>query len=647
MDKKNILKYILLFVCCIFIGLYFSGFFDSKDNTNEYQKDFFKEINKEYKKDDKDVSSRFIDAQVEVDTKVKEFSKELINNNPKMKILYNQFMDFDTRNKVGLDVLEQYINKLNNSKNIKEFVNNAMEIEYDLDVDVFTNITIMSDMKDTSKNIVYFEPITMDFGAECYYYNNKDYDMYASYFKKYGLMMLEAYNKSTTSPREISTKVFELEKNICKDSYSQDDRTNSTNFYHKVTKEELKNIYSNIDIDKYLKLYGIDNQNYYSVVDKGNFTKFNSLLTDDNLEVLKHFITLKILEQYGAFTNTKYLDIYKEFYNLINTNRELNTYEEIGYKTVEIAYSNTFGKYYVDKEFSEKKQEIINNIITDVLSFYEEDINNISWMKKETKEKALSKIKNMKVYIGYNPNMPTYENSYNINANNSLIKNVMSINDTKRKYLLDQLNKSGFYLDIPLTMVNAFYNVLDNSINFPGAIGVMFNEDDDYYSILGSMGMIIGHEITHSLSSLGAQFDENGNLVEWWTKEDKEEYEKLQQKVIDYYSKFEIAKGVKVDGKKTLDENIADLGGLHAITEIARKKNAKDDDYKKMYESYAKMWADNYSNEYLIGISVMDVHSPNRIRVNAALVTLDKFRELYDINENTPMYQEESDVTIW
>ena len=643
MDRKK--RQILGIVfCLILLGYTFYKNFNKKEEYNEYQTNYFDAINKDYKSDD--VSSRFLDAQKEVDKDVRDVSKSLLDSNNGAKILFDQFMDLDTRSNKDLDVLKEYIDNILNSENINVFIDNAFKVEYDLDVDVFTNRSIMADMKDVSHNIVYFEPITMDFGADCYYYTDRNYDTYAAYFKKYGIMMMEAYGLDTKTSREISTNIFALEKDICSASYGYKERTSVDKYYNVVTKDELKSIYSNIDIDRYLSMYGLENQPYYSVVDKGNLEKFNSLLVEDNLDILKKFVVLKVLEQYGGYLKKEYLDVYQDLYNFINMGRELETYEDVGLKTLELAYTTEVSKNYANKYFSDNKKNIIENLIKDILSYYKESINNNKWMSENTKGEALAKIDNMKIHVGMVDMLPDYEDKYNITQENSLIQNIININNIQREYRMNQLNGVGFDLEVPITTVNAYYNVLDNSINFPVAVGVMFDEKDDYYCILGSMGMIIGHEITHAFSSIGSEFDDKGNLSDWWTKEDRDAYLKLQNKVSDYYSSFEVAKGVNLDGVKTLDENIADLGGIHAVIEIAKSKNAKEEDYKKLFESYARMWADNFTSEYLIGMAVMDTHSPNRVRVNAPLGMMDKFKETYGITEDMPMYREES-IIIW
>lgn len=153
---------------------------------------------------------------------------------------------------------------------------------------------------------------------------------------------------------------------------------------------------------------------------------------------------------------------------------------------------------------------------------------------------------------------------------------------------------------------------------------------------------MIGHEITHAFDTSGAQFDENGNLRDWWTAEDKEKFRALADEVISYYDGMEVD-GKSVSGEQTVTENIADLGGVSCITEIAESEGY---DLKKIYEAYANIWASKEREEYLAMLMAVDVHSPSKIRVNAVLSAQQEFRDLYDIEEGDGMYQEKM-PEIW
>ena len=160
--------------------------------------------------------------------------------------------------------------------------------------------------------------------------------------------------------------------------------------------------------------------------------------------------------------------------------------------------------------------------------------------------------------------------------------------------------------------------------------------------------MIIAHEITHAFDDNGAKFDEKGNMTNWWTKEDYDNFKKKQQEVIKYYNKYEVMKGFYINGKKTVNENIADLGAVSCISEIAKNKKATSKEIKEMYTSFAKLWASNSKEEYITMLLLQDTHSPNKYRVNATLSSTELFYKTYNINSLNKMYiSKQNRVKVW
>ena len=146
----------------------------------------------------------------------------------------------------------------------------------------------------------------------------------------------------------------------------------------------------------------------------------------------------------------------------------------------------------------------------------------------------------------------------------------------------------------------------------------------------------------------GSKFDEKGLLNNWYTESSKNKYKEIQDRVIKYYDNYEIIHNISNNGVRTIGENIADIGAMECITNILIKNNAKKEDYQTMYESFAKVWANNYSNSIKVTQSLIDTHSIDEIRVNGVLSSTDKFYEIYNIEPNDLMYVEpENRINIW
>lgn len=625
-----------------------------KSENNELKDDYYNYINKntisKHKlKSDEYTWSTFSSLQDKVDNQSKSILKELLNSkkNPDINILYNQLLDIDTRNIENISPIKSYLDKIDNSKNIKEYIENAIYIENNLSIDIFTNISVEKDLKDHTKNIIYLSPITMDFGASSDYYVNDDYLSYRALIKQYGIKILKQYGYNAKTARKISLDITEMYKDISSKSYLANDLEDITKYYNIITKEELKKIYTNLDIDYYLKSKNI-NESIFSIVDINNYKAVNSYLTENNLLLLKEQTKLKILENYAPFLSTNYSNLIYELNNKIQGINKKESNEEKASEIVSNYFSYEIDKNYQNKYLNKESYNYLENMTKKIISYYKKDLKSINWLSQNTKEKAILKLEKMKINIGLPSEYQHYSNNYNLSNNNSLIENIIKISKQINNFELSKLDNEIYYPELSQTTVNAYYNPSDNSINFPSSSLELFDINDNYYENLGSIGMIIAHEITHAFDSNGSKFNEYGDIFNWWTEKDLENYKKLQKKVINYYNKYEVIDGEHINGKRTVNENIADLGAISCISNIAISKKASTKDIKKMYSSLAKMWASTSNREYEKIILLQDTHSPSKYRVNATLSSTDLFYKTYNINFFNKMYiSKNKRVKVW
>ena len=641
-------KYIIILLLIIII-------LSSKSlSNNELKDDYYNYINKDILtkhklKDNEYTWSIFSSMQEKVDKRRDTMISNLISNktNSNLNILYSSIMNTSIRDKEGLTPLKKYINKIDNSTNIEEYINNAIEIENTLNIDIFTNIHIDNDYKNTSKNIIYLYPITMDFGANADYYINPDYMSYKALIKQYGIKLLKEYGYDKKKSREISNNITNMYIDISNNSKLSKDLEDISNYYNIITKEELQNIYTNLNINNYLNSKNIK-ETKFSIIDINNYKTINKYLTNNNLSLLKEYTKLKILENYSPYLSENYSNIIYELNNkLSGINKSKDTKEDIANRIIYNYFTNDIDKQYKDKYLTKEEYKYIENMIKEIIDYYYSDIDNLDWLSNKTKEKAKTKLKNIKINIGMQDNN-NYSKYYNLKENNSLIENIISIGNTINNYEISKLNSNKIEVEIPETTVNAYYNPKDNSINFPTASLTLFDINNNYYENLGTIGMIIAHEITHAFDSNGSKFDEKGNISNWWTNKDLNNYKKLQKKVINYYNKYEVINGIHINGRRTVNENIADLGAISCISNIASSKHATNNELKKMYTSLAKMWATISTPEYESMLLLQDTHSPNKYRVNAPLSSTELFYKTYNINILNKMYIPKKDrVKVW
>ena len=646
---KNIKCLLIIILILSISGCTLNKELNIKDDYYDYiNKDLLK---KEKIKEGEYTWSTFSEVQDKVDNQTDDIIKKLISNNtnPNLNIIYSQLLDTTTRNDDDISSLKPYLNKIDSSNNIKEFINNAIYIENNLNIDIFTNIKVDSDFKDTTQNITYFYPITFDFGTSADYYVDEDYMSYKALIKQYGIKILKKYGYDTKTSREISTNITNMYNDIAENSLLSSDLEDISKYYNIITKDNLQKIYTNLDIDYYLKEKGLSNEIKFSIVDINNYKTLNKYLTDNNLQLLKEYVKLKILENYSIYLSEDYSNlIYELNNNFSGINKDTDTKEDKANNIVKSLFEYDINNYYQKEYFTDEEKDYIEKMINDIISYYEKDIDSLDWLSSTTKEKAKLKLKNMNINIGLKENYPTYSNNYNLSSSNTLVDNIIKISNVINSYELSKLNTNEKEQQLSQTTVNAYYNPGDNSINFTVASSNLFDIEKNYYQNLGTIGMVIAHEITHAFDSNGSKFDEFGNLSNWWTKKDIANYENLQQKVINYYNKYEVLDGLYIDGKKTVNENIADLGAISCITNLAKYKNATTKELQQMYTSLANMWATISTEEYQKLLLLQDTHAPSKYRVNAPLSSTNAFYEIYNITIFNDMYIPKKDrINVW
>lgn len=639
---KNIKKYFILILIVLTIGCNLT--------TKPLKQDYYTYINKDtidsyVLKDDEYTISTFTKLQDKVNSDIDSVLTDLITTNKDINIIYNQIIDTNTRNTSGLSDLKYYIDLIDSSTTINEYIKNAIVVENDLYIPIFTSASIMRNLKDTTENMLYFQSIPFAFNSTSEYYTDDDYLSVKTLIKQYDIKLLKEYGYDKTKAREVSKNITNYYTKIANRSHPTSYYQNKENLYNPINKSELQAIYTNLDSTYF---DSIPDNVKISLLDKENYSAINDSLTDENLPALKEIVKLKILENYGEFLSENYAKILSNFSSEqlgIETKTDIN---DAAKNTVIALFQNEFDMSYTNKYLTKESKEYILSMTNDIINYYEKSLTNLDWLSQDTKNKAITKLKNITINIGLNEN-DYYNLNYNLASNNTLIKNILKIKKVLEEHKLERLkNNVPVTTAVSQTTINAYYNPQDNSINFPSAATNLVDLSKDYYENLGSIGMIIAHEITHAFDSNGAKFDEHGNLVEWWNKEDKENYQQLQKQIISYYDKYEVIAGNYINGSLTVDENIADLGAVNCISNLAKSKKATTTNLKAMYKSFANLWVEKSNEEYQKILLLVDTHSPAKYRVNATLSSTDIFYEVYNVSKTNPMYiSKDKRVHIW
>lgn len=643
MTKNKTKKYILYAI--IFVVAIIAAFIYLNKN---YIDNYYEYINKETIKDKEDGWSYIDDINKEISNDANNIVKEIINNpttseEKNIKEFYNEYLNIEFRNKNGLKDLELYIDKINKTTNINDFITEAIKLEKELSIELLMSKSIMKDFK-TGKNILYITPIPMDYGYSSDYYSNETLTTVKNNFKLYNNKLLREYGYTAGEALDITKQIDDFYTNLANNSLKQDDLLNTEKYYNIIDKSALSKIYTNLDINKYFNELGLSKIDKLSLVDEKSYQELNKYLTNSNLSLWKNIATIKILQTYAEYTTENYETIFTKLNkNLLGKEY---TREETAYDLIKQIYPNEISKNYNNKYLSDDTKNYISNLTNEIIKEYE-DMINTSWMDNETKSKAVTKLNNIKINIGTSY-IKDFSSTYDFDSNISLVKNIINLNKVVRAASYEMLDTTTTTNALPDYTFNAYYDVTSNSINILTGGTKVIKDINNKYENLGSIGFIIAHEISHAFDNNGSKFDENGLLSNWYTTSSQEKYQEIQNQVIDYYNNYEIIHNVSNNGTRTIGENIADLGAMECITNILIRNNANKKDYQTTYESFAKVWANNYSKSTKVLQSLIDTHSPNEIRVNGVLSSTKKFYETYKIDSKDLMYIEpEKRVNIW
>lgn len=560
---------------------------------------------------------------------------------------YQLAKDMDTRNRQGIAPLKTYVDQIDQAQTVADFVNVLAQMQK-MGINSIITFSIAQDDKNSSQYIL------KDQGPS--YVLPKDYftESETSLTAQNALrdLIKQMFILAGDSEEQAATataQVYKLQQEFAENGPAIADRYNVESFYNPYTKEELANLYSNCDIEGFLKINGITSFDKCIVSEVENAKIVNSYLTPEHLDELKNYTKFVLYLNCSNYLTSAHAKALNDFNTAITGSVEEKDADTMAKEFTQALFSWEFGKLYTEKYFSEESKHEVEKMTKQIIDTFRNRLQKIDWLSDTTKQKAIQKLDKMKVKIGYPDKWPSYLDEISIDPSKGLIENLFLIEEalnTDAQKLLDSGVDKEQWGMTPQT-VNAMYNPMANDITFPAAIlqAPFYDKDADYAQNLGGIGTVIGHEITHAFDTFGSGYDENGNFYNWWTQEDLDQFQAKAQKVKDYYNSMEVENGIFQNGDTTVGENIADIGGMACVLDIlGNDKEAQ----RKAFESNANIWASNLTNEYRTYLLMMDPHSLNKVRVNAVLPLFDQFYEVYGITKNDAMYVAPKDrVQIW
>ncbi len=572
---------------------------------------------------------------------------------PEQKIadLYLSYVDEDSRNAVGIEPLQPYFDGIDQAQTVQEYIEALATLCGEVGFASMLSFSPGPDLYDSTHYTVFVGQADLGLGKE--YLEDESMSPYWDLYKQFVTELFVLYGLSEEEAAEKTESVFALQTELAASTLAQEDMYDYSKAYIPMSMDDVAALLPTVDMEPVLEKFGVSGVEQTLVVDPGQLEAIGQVLTEDNLPVLKDFSTATLLKDMASYLTMDFRQAALDFSAAMNgvTPKEL---PEAAKDAVQADLEWDFAKIYVEKFFPEESKQEVLEIVNEILDWFSGRIDELDWMSDETKAAAKKKLDTMTVKIGY-------PDSYDFVAylddveyvspadGGSLIENQLNMYRAATAYGLSlvgqEVDKTAW--DMTPQTVNAYYNPSANEIVFPAGIlrGSFFDPEDSRAAHLGAIGAVIGHELTHAFDSSGANFDENGNLNMWWTEEDFAAFTALQEEIVAFYDNYEVLDGVTVNGNLTLTENIADLGGLHCVSELC---GDDPEDLRELFSAWARVWAMKESPEYFDYLIRIDSHSPDAVRANAVASLTDAFYTAFDVQEGDGMYVAPEDrVGIW
>ncbi|NGZ76727.1 M13-type metalloendopeptidase [Saccharibacillus alkalitolerans] len=568
----------------------------------------------------------------------------------KIADFYGNALDIEHRNKQGIQPIAGYLKSIDQAASVQQLLDATMKIEHDLATGSLLTFGVMSDAKDSSKNALYFGALATTLDKNSYTSDNAAVqELYVGYLT--GLFRLGGSDEKTAQTQAQS--VFAFEKQLASASMDPQDKNDVSKYYNPHTKKQFEALFPGIDTGKILKELGLDSADKIIVMDPGLTKQSAELLTDKNLDALKAYAKAMLLSGTGSVLSEDFEKLSEDFQAKMYGVEGQKTRQQKAVALTQSVMSDYLGQTFAERYFSPQAKQDVEKMVGEFIGVYKQRIQNLDWMSETTKAKAVKKLETMKIKVGYPDEWnDSLKNVSIVSVKNggSLFDNFVAISKAAKQEMIASLGKPADKdaWAVSVYTVNAFYNPLNNEIVFPAGIlqAPFYDIKAKPETNMGAIGMVIAHEISHAFDNLGASYDENGNAVDWWTKEDYARFQEKLQRVIQYYDGVEIIPGVTNNGALTVSENVADLGGMAASLQVLSQM--QNPDYKAYFEGYATIWRTTMSREAAAYMSTIDTHSANKVRVNRTIGNFPQFYEAFGVTDKDAMYVAPEDrVSIW
>jgi putative endopeptidase len=579
----------------------------------------------------------------------------------KALLIFESELDTVARNEAGIEPLRPLLNAIDGINSIAD-----MQTIYAKTIGVgapFASLTSFGDLNDSSMNTAYIASGGLGLPDRDYYVLQDDKSKERrQQYTDHVTRMLQYIEYSEEDAKKAAEMILALETKLAEPRLDKVQSRDVRNFNNPTSIADLTKMTPSIDWNKFIADYGVTKELDTIMVLQPKYMKaLEGILTTTSIEDVKTIMKWSTLRGASGWLTTEIEKANWEFYGkTLNGSKKMRPAEERALGTVSGTVGEAIGKLYVEAKFPPEAKEKAEKMIANVITAFQNRIEKLDWMSAETKKKAVEKLDKFTVKIAYPDEWEDYSKLM-VKEGNSYAENMMAVSDWGLRQNIAEIGEPVDKKEwgMPPQTVNAYFNPLNNEIVFPAAIlqPPFYNYTADEAVNYGGIGAVIGHEISHAFDDSGARFDADGNVNNWWTPEDLEEFTKRGDALAEQYSAIEVMDSVFINGKFTLGENIGDLGGLLGAydgLQLFFEENGRPEDIdgftaeQRFFMSWATVWRTLTRDDALRTQIKTDPHSPGIYRATQPLKNIDAFYEAFGIKEGDKMWlAPEKRVRIW
>lgn len=577
----------------------------------------------------------------------------------KIKDLYQSFIDWNKRNAEGLKPIQANLAKIDAITTLADLQKYLEEATLRGENPI-CSWGVYADMKDSNMNTVYLGSFNIGMGRDYYQKESESNTEALAKYQEYVTDIFKILKDEKAS--EKAKKQVDFERSIAKLMLTNEEDRDPNLSYNPQTMDELSKLVKNVNLPQFLKNVGV-NTDKVIISEIRLYKAYDTFVNQENLPLLKDYLKYQLVSENASNLNEELDKLSFEFYNkYLQGQQEQRPMNKRALSVINSLLGEAFGKLYVEKYFPQKAKEEMVILVDYLKKSFTQHIHDLTWMSPETKEKALAKLNKFTVKVGYPDKWEDYSKLViNSASETTYYQNLEHVNQWWYQKNLSEVGKAVDKTKWGMSpqTVNAYYNPLYNEIVFPAAIlqPPFFNFHADPAVNFGGIGAVIGHEMTHGFDDSGAEFDGDGNLQNWWTASDKENFQNVNKALAEQFNKYEPVKGVFVNGIFTSGENIADLGGVNiafdALQMYLKDKGniEKIDNFtqnQRFFISWGTVWRTLSTEKYLTNQVKTDPHTPGYFRSFGPLVNIDAWYEAFDVKEGDKLYKKpEERIKIW